>query len=71
MVPLIFSTPGQEVMIGRVGGTQEVKKHLEHLGFVPGQAVTVVSMNAGNLIVKVHESRIAISREMAQKILVG
>ena len=53
-----------------VGGSPEVKKHLEDLGFVPGSSVTVVSVMGGNLIVKVKESRVAISQEMARKIMI-
>lgn len=52
------------------GGSPEVKKHLEDLGFVPGSSVTVVSVMGGNLIVKVKESRVAISQEMARKIMI-
>ncbi|MBR5381073.1 MAG: ferrous iron transport protein A [Oscillospiraceae bacterium] len=69
-MPLTFADPGAENVIKRIGGTPEVKKHLEDLGFVVGGTVTVVSMIAGNVIVKVKESRVAISREMAQKIMV-
>lgn len=54
----------------KVGGKPQVKAHLESLGFVAGSSVTVLNTIAGNLIVNVKESRIAISREMAQKILV-
>ena len=52
------------------GLMQEVKKHLEDLGFVAGDTVTVVSSLAGNVIVKVKESRVAISEEMARKIMI-
>ena len=69
MMPLTLASVGEETMIRRVGGSPEMKKHLEDMGFVPGQNVTVVSIIAGNLIVKVKESRVAISREMAKKIL--
>ena len=57
-------------MIKKVGGTPEVKKHLENLGFVVGGTVKVITAMGGNIIVKVKEARVAISREMAQKILV-
>ena len=70
MMPLTFAKAGDEVEIARVGGSQEVKKHLEDMGFVPGSSVKVVSVINGNLIVNVRESRVAISREMAQKIYV-
>ena len=53
-----------------MGGSPEVKKHLEDLGFTPGSTVTLVSAMGGNVIVKVKESRVAISEEMARKIMV-
>ena len=70
MMPLILSKAGEETTILRVGGTPEVRQHLNDLGFVAGTSVTVLNVIAGNLIVKVKESRVAISREMAQKIMV-
>ena len=57
-------------MIRKVGGNSEIRAHLENLGFVTGGNVTVVSTIGGNLIVNVKDSRVAISREMASKILV-
>ena len=60
----------KENIILRVGGSPETKKHLEDLGFVAGGSVTVLNTIAGNLIVNVKESRVAISREMAGKIMV-
>ncbi len=70
MVPLVYANPGEENIIRKVGGNPEVKAHLENLGFVPGGSVTVISVIGGNVIVKVKESRIAVSREMAGKIMV-
>ncbi len=70
MLPLAMADPGEELVIRRVGGKPEMKKHLEDLGFVIGGRVTIVSEMAGNLIVNVKDTRIAVSREMAQKILV-
>ena len=70
MMPLTLANIGEENMIRRAGGKQEVKKHLEDLGFVAGSRVTVISMLGGNVIVNVKESRVAVSREMAQKIMV-
>jgi len=70
MMPLLLSTPGEENIIHKVGGNPETKKHLEDMGFVVGGTVTVVSTIGGNLIVKVKESRVAISREMAGKIMI-
>ena len=70
MMPLIFSDPGEEQIIKKIGGNHEIKLHLENLGFVVGGRVTVVSEIAGNVIVNVKDTRIAVSREMAQKIMV-
>ena len=70
MLPLSFASVGEENIIKRVGGLQETKRHLEDLGFVAGASVTVVSTIGGNIIVKVKESRVGISREMAQKIMI-
>ena len=70
MMPLILAVAGEMTTIRKVSGNPEVKKHLEDLGFVVGGEVTVVSAIGGNLIVNVKESRIAISREMAGKIMV-
>ncbi len=69
-MPLVFADVGEEQIIKKVGGSQEMKQHLADMGFVPGGGVTVVSTIGGNVIVKVKESRVAISREMAQKIMV-
>ena len=70
MMPLTFADAGEENIIRRVGGKPETKKHLENLGFVVGGRVTVISAIGGDMIVNVKESRIAISREMAGKIMV-
>ena len=70
MMPLVMANAGEENIIRRVGGSPEMKKHLEDMGFTVGGAVTVMNVIGGNLIVKVKESRVAISREMAQKIMV-
>ena len=70
MMPLTLANAGEENNIKRIGGSPEVKKHLENLGFVSGGDVTVISMMNGNVIVKVKEARIAISKEMAQKIMI-
>lgn len=69
-MPLIFSDPGVEQIVKRVGGTGEVRQHLADLGFTVGAAVTVISAIGGNVIVRVMDSRVAISKEMAQKIMV-
>ena len=70
MTPLVMADTGEENVIRRVGGSPEIKKHLEDMGFTAGSAVTVMNTIGGNLIVKVKESRVAISKEMAAKIMV-
>ena len=70
MMPLVLAEAGEENIIRKVGGSAEMKQLLEDMGFVVGGSVTVMSVIGGNLIVKVKESRVAISREMAQKIMV-
>lgn len=70
MMPLAYATIGEENIIKKIGGNPEVKKHLENLGFVAGGRVTVINTISGNLVVNVKEARIALSREMAQKIMV-
>ena len=70
MMPLVLTAVGEESIIRRVGGSPETKKHLEDMGFTVGGAVTVMNTIGGNLIVKVKESRVAISKEMAAKIMV-
>ncbi len=69
-MPLTMAVPGQENSIKRVGGKEETRKFLEKLGFVVGAIVTVVSENAGNVIINVKDSRVAISSEMANKIII-
>ncbi len=70
MIPLVLADVGEEQIIQKVGGSQALKQHLADLGFVPGGAVTVLAAIGGNVIVRVKESRVAISREMAQKIMI-
>ena len=70
MMPLTLANVGEESIVRKVSGNPEVRKHLEDLGFVAGGAVTVVSSLGGTIIVKVKESRVAISEEMARKIMI-
>ena len=70
MMPLCFAERGEENVIKKIGGSPDVKKHLEDLGFVVGGAVTVVNSLAGNVIVNVKEARVAISEEMARRIMI-
>ena len=71
MMPLSMVRAGESGLIQRVGGKEETKRFLENLGFVPGSSVRLISENEGNVIVHVKESRIAISKEMANKIMVA
>ena len=70
MMPLTLANIGEENIIRKIGGKPEVKKHLENLGFVAGGNVTVITTMGGSVIVNVKEARVAISEEMAQKIMV-
>ena len=70
MMPLSLADIGEENKIKRIGGSPEIKNHLENLGFVVGGNVTIINMLGGNVIVNVKESRIAISEEIARKIMV-
>ncbi len=69
-MPLTMAKCGEPNTIKRVGGKEETKKFLENLGFVTGCEVTVVSTVSGNLIVNVKDSRVALGKDMANKILV-
>ena len=69
-MPLTLAAVGEENIIKRIWGKQEVKAHLENRGFVVGGAVTIINTIGGNVIVNVKESRIAISKEMAQRIMI-
>ena len=70
MIPLTFANVGEDLIIKRVGGKPEVKKHLENLGLFVGTNDKLINMKQANVIVVVKEARIAISNEMAQKIMV-
>ena len=70
-MPLSMVSAGGTNIIRRVGGKEETRKFLENLGFVEGGTVSVVSETGGNIIVNVKDSRVAIGKEMANKIMVG
>ena len=70
MMPLAMVKPGETNTIKKVGGKEETRKFLENLGFVTGGEVTVVSEIEGNLIVNVKDSRVAIGKDMANRIMV-
>lgn len=70
MIPLTLADTGEENIIRKIGGNPETKKFLENLGFVTGGTVTVISETGGNVIVNVKDSRVAVSKEMACRIMV-
>jgi ferrous iron transport protein A len=70
MMPLSMVREGEENIIKKVGGKEETRKFLENLGFVTGGVVTVISEMGGNMIVNVKDSRVAIGKDMANKIMV-
>ena len=70
MMPLTLANTGEENIIKKIGGNPETRKFLENLGFVAGSAVTVISEIGGNVIVNVKDSRVAVSKEMACRIMV-
>lgn len=69
-MPLSLAQIGQSNIIKKVGGNSDVKRHLENLGFVVGESVTIINSLSGNVIVNVKQSRVAISEEMARKIMI-
>lgn len=69
-MPLTMANEGEENIIKKVGGKEETRRFLENLGFVVGAAVTVVSKIEGNVIVNIKESRVAIGKDMANKIMI-
>ena len=70
MIPLIFANKNEEQVIKKISGSDEVKRHLENLGFTVGGTVTIINSLGGNVIVKVKESRIAINEDMARRIMI-
>ena len=70
MMPLTMAKEGEVNLIKKIGGREDTRRFLENLGFVVGGGVTVVSQISGNVIVNVKDSRVAISREMANKIVI-
>ena len=70
MMPLSMVKEGEPNIIKKVGGKEETRKFLENLGFVTGGTETVISQTGGNMIVNVKDSRVAIGKDMANKIMV-
>lgn len=72
MMPLAFARTGDKVLVARIGGNEEGKKHLEDLGFVVGAQVDIISASGdGNIIVNLKESRLAITSQMAAQIMIS
>ena len=69
-MPLTMAKPGEENTIRKIGGKEEIRRFLENLGFVVGGKVTVVSDMNGNVIVNVKNTRVAIGKDMANRIMV-
>ncbi len=69
-MPLSMVSDGESFLIKKIMGKEEIRRFLENLGFVAGAEVSIVSKNCGNVIVQIKDSRVAISKEMAQKIIV-
>ena len=70
MMPLTMARPGETVAIRKITGRDEVRQHLAELGFVVDESVTVISEMAGNLILQVKDSRVAVDRTMANRIMI-
>lgn len=70
MIPLTLANIGEENIIKRIGGNSEVKRHLESLGFAVGSNVRIISSLSGNVIVSIKESRVAIGKDMAARIMI-
>lgn len=70
MLPLVLANPGDENIIKKISGNDEVKKHLENLGFTPGTSIKIINALCGNVIVKVKDSRVALNEDMARRIMV-
>ena len=70
MMPLTMATPGEPSVSRKIGGKEETRLFLEKLGFVTGGEVTVISETGGNMIVNIKDSRVAIGKDMANKIMI-
>ncbi len=70
MLPLIYAVPNEDNVIKKVGGKPEIKKHLEDMGFVTGAIINVVSTVNGSLIVNIKNTKVALDKELAEKIMI-
>ena len=69
-MPLYMANLGEEYLVKKIGGLEDTQHHLKNLGFVPGAQVSVVSVTSGNVIAQIKDARVAISKEMAGKIII-
>lgn len=69
-MPIYMAQVGEEYLVKKIGGLEETKHHLKNLGFVVGAQVSVVAVMNGNLIVQIKDARVAVSRELAAKIII-
>ena len=70
MMPLSMTKPGEKNFIKKITGKDEVRSHLATLGFVVGESVTVVSELAGNMILNIKDTRVALDKGMCSRIMV-
>ncbi len=69
-MPLFMANLGEEYLVKKIAGLEETKRHLENLGFICGAQVCVIAVMNKSLIVQIKDSRVAISRELAEKIMI-
>ena len=70
MMPIIIGSSGNEYEIRKIGGNDKIRKHLANMGFVPGEKVTLVSVNEGGVIVNVKNVRVGLSDILAKRIMI-
>ena len=71
MMPLTFADSGRVVKIQKITGTDEIRQHMATLGFVVGEEISIVNKNGGNMIINVKDSRIALDKSLANRIMIG
>ena len=70
MMPLTMARPGETVTIRKITGKDEVRQHLAELGFVVDSAITIISQLGGNLILQVKDSRVALDKTLANRVMI-
>ncbi len=71
MMPLTFADSGKVLKIQKITGTDEIKQHMATLGFVVGEEISIINKNGGNMIINVKDSRIALDKSLANRIMIG